>query len=175
MKRPTRRDAAALAAGALFGTGLVVSGMTLPDKVIGFLDPFGGRWDPSLALVMAGAIAVHTIVYHAVKRRPSPLLASSWSLPSRRDIDGKLLLGAALFGVGWGLGGYCPGPGVVSLVDGAASSIVFVGVMLAAMALTARVEGWLLTRVHARAVTRASRASLRQLAPSPTDAPQRSS
>jgi uncharacterized protein len=167
---------AALAAGALFGAGLVVSGMTRPDKVIGFLDPFGGRWDPSLALVMASAIAVHTIVYHRVRRRPSPLLVSSWSLPSRRDVDGKLLLGAALFGVGWGLGGYCPGPGVVSLAGGAASSIVFVGVMLATMALTARVETWLSTRERASAVTTGSRASLPGLGPPSTDAaPQRSS
>jgi hypothetical protein len=125
--------------------------MTLPDKVIGFLDVFGGSWDPSLALVMVGAIVVHSIVYHRVKKRPSPLLASSWSLPSRRDIDGKLLLGAALFGLGWGLGGYCPGPGVVSLTGGAVSSIVFVSVMLGAMAITARVEEWLQARKQTQA------------------------
>ncbi len=140
MTSAQKTSAAGLVSGIFFGAGLVLSGMTLPTKVIGFLDMFGGAWDPSLALVMAGAILVHTVVYHLVKGRPSPLFAERWSLPTRKDIDGRLLLGAALFGVGWGLGGFCPGPGIVSLVGGAASSAVFVFTMLVAMALTARVE-----------------------------------
>lgn len=140
MSASSRQVVAALAAGVLFGVGLVLSGMTLPSKVIGFLDFLGGAWDPSLALVMVGAIGVHTVVYHLVAGRPSPLLAEKWSLPTRRDIDLRLIGGAALFGLGWGLGGYCPGPGVVSLVAGLASTIVFVGSMLVALAITARLE-----------------------------------
>lgn len=131
---------AALITGMVFGAGLVISGMTLPSKVIGFLDMFGGAWDPSLGLVMAGAIGVHALAYRLIRGRASPLWAERWSLPNRKDIDGRLLLGAALFGVGWGLGGFCPGPGIVSLVGGAVSSLVFVVSMLASMALTAKLE-----------------------------------
>jgi uncharacterized membrane protein YedE/YeeE len=131
---------AALAAGVVFGGGLVLAGMTQPRKVIGFLDLFGGAWDPSLAVVMAGAIGVHAVAYRLVKGRPSPLWAERWSVPSRSEVDGRLLLGAALFGVGWGLGGFCPGPGLVSLVGGAASGVVFVTAMVTAMILTTRIE-----------------------------------
>lgn len=140
MSRSSRQIGAALLAGVLFGVGLALSGMTLPAKVIGFLDFLGGAWDPSLALVMVSAIGVHTVAYHLIKGRPSPLIAEKWSLPTRRDVDVRLIGGAALFGLGWGLGGYCPGPGVVSLVSGAASSVVFVASMLVAMAITARIE-----------------------------------
>ncbi len=128
-----KNELVALIAGLLFGVGLVLSGMTMPSKVIGFLDVFSGGWDPSLALVMGGAIAVHAVVYRLVKGRASPILARAWSVPSRKDIDSRLLFGAALFGLGWGLGGFCPGPGLVSLSAGASSSIVFVASMLGAM------------------------------------------
>ena len=128
-----KNEIVALITGLLFGVGLVVSGMTLPTKVIGFLDVFGGQWDPSLALVMGGAIGVHAVVYRIVKGRSTPLFASAWSVPSRKDIHNRLLLGAALFGLGWGLGGFCPGPGLVSLSAGATTSIVFVVSMLGAM------------------------------------------
>jgi uncharacterized membrane protein YedE/YeeE len=128
-----KNELVALIAGLLFGVGLVLSGMTLPSKVIGFLDVFSGGWDPSLALVMGGAIAVHAVVYRLVKGRASPILAGAWSVPSRKDIDSRLLFGASLFGLGWGLGGFCPGPGLVSLSAGASSSIVFVASMLGAM------------------------------------------
>ncbi len=131
---------ASLASGAAFGAGLVIAGMTDPDKVIGFLDVADGSWDPSLALVMAGAIGVHGAAHRVLKRRPSPLFAARWSLPTRRDVDGRLILGAALFGVGWGLGGLCPGPGIVSLAGGAASSAVFVATMLLATWLTKAIE-----------------------------------
>jgi len=141
-----KNDLAALATGTLFGAGLVVSGMTLPSKVIGFLDVLGGQWDPSLGLVMGGAIAVHAVVYRLIQGRPSPLLAERWSLPMREDIDSRLLFGAALFGIGWGLGGFCPGPGLVSLVAGASSSIVFVAAMLIAMLGTAKLETYLAGR-----------------------------
>lgn len=146
MSPQNRTRLAALASGSLFGGGLVLAGMTQPSKVIGFLDMFGGEWDPSLALVMAGAIGVHAVAYRLVKGRASPLWAERWSLPTRSDIDGRLLLGAALFGIGWGLGGFCPGPGLVSLVGAATSSVVFVVAMLAAMLATARVEDHLASR-----------------------------
>jgi uncharacterized protein len=131
--------AAALGAGAVFGAGLAISGMTRPQKVIGFLDLFGA-WDPSLAFVMMGAIAVHLIAYRLVRRRSSPLVAQSFSIPTRRDVDLRLVSGAALFGVGWGLGGYCPGPAVTSLASGAAGVGVFIGTMLVGMLATARIE-----------------------------------
>jgi uncharacterized membrane protein YedE/YeeE len=118
--------------GLLFGVGLIVSGMTMPSKVIGFLD-VAGRWDPSLGLVMAGAIGVHVLAYRLVPRLRTPLLARQWALPTRRDIDGRLLLGAVLFGAGWGLGGYCPGPALTSLAAGAWPTLLFTVSMLAGM------------------------------------------
>lgn len=129
----------ALAAGALFAFGLALAGMTRPAKVLGFLD-FFRAWDPSLAFVMGGAIAVHAVAVALVTRRTSPVLAAGFVLPTRRDLDTRLLVGAALFGVGWGLGGYCPGPGIAALVTGSGSVVAFVVAMLAALVVTARVE-----------------------------------
>jgi len=120
----------ALVAGALFAVGLVVGGMTLPSKVVGFLDPFGD-WDPSLLLVMAGAIAVYFPAYRLVTRRRSPILEESFILPTRRDIDRRLLVGAALFGMGWGLGGFCPGPALTSLGGLSEAALTFVPAMFA--------------------------------------------
>jgi uncharacterized membrane protein YedE/YeeE len=125
--------------GALFAVGLAVGGMTRPDKVLAFLDVLG-HWDPSLMLVMAGGIAVYMPLYRWAMRQQKPLLAPSFSLPTRQDIDPKLLIGAAVFGVGWGLAGYCPGPGVVSLGAGSAPAIVFVVAMLAGMGAFALLE-----------------------------------
>lgn len=121
-----------LLAGAVFGGGLLLSGMTQPAKVINFLDVLGS-WDPSLAFVMAGAIAVHFLAYRLVPRLPKPIWGARWSLPTRRDVDLRLLGGAALFGAGWGLGGYCPGPALTSAVAGASSTLLFTGAMLAGM------------------------------------------
>jgi hypothetical protein len=129
----------ALASGVLFGVGLALSGMTRPEKVRGFLD-FFRAWDPSLAFVMGGAVLVHAVAYRLITRCKSPVFAERFALPTRRDLDAKLLGGAALFGVGWGLGGYCPGPGITSLVSGAAPVVAFVAAMLLGIALTARVE-----------------------------------
>jgi uncharacterized membrane protein YedE/YeeE len=140
---------AALAAGLLFGVGLVVSGMTQPQKVLGFLDVFG-RFDPSLMLVMVGAIAVHALAYRWKAGRSAPLFSPAFVVPTRRDIDAKLLLGAAIFGLGWGLGGYCPGPGIVSLPAGGLSALVFVGAMLTGMWLTAKLESALARRKHSQ-------------------------
>ena len=114
-----------LVAGLLFGLGLVVSGMTSPHKVIGFLD-FFGDWDMSLAFVMVGAIGVHAAAYRVLRGRTSPLLADRFHLPTAKDIDKKLIAGAAIFGIGWGLAGYCPGPAIASLMTLEAGVVAFV-------------------------------------------------
>jgi uncharacterized membrane protein YedE/YeeE len=124
--------AAAFVSGALFALGLGVGGMTQPAKVIGFLD-VAGPWDPSLAFVMLGAVGAYGIAFRLIRRRTRPVLASAFSIPGRRDVDARLVGGAALFGVGWGLAGYCPGPGIVSLVAGATPVVVFVSAMLVGM------------------------------------------
>jgi uncharacterized membrane protein YedE/YeeE len=98
--------------------------MTNPSKVVGFLD-VAGEWDASLAFVMVGAIAVHALLLRVVRRRRSPLFDKDFHLPSRKDIDARLVVGAAVFGVGWGLGGYCPGPGLVALGGGSLVAAIF--------------------------------------------------
>ena len=123
---------AAFTGGLAFAFGLGVAGMTDADKVIGFLN-LAGDWDPSLAFVMVGAIGVHLSLYRAILRRKSPLFAQRFQLPTRRDIDSKLVVGSALFGVGWGLGGICPGPALVSLMSLGSSAGVFVLSMLGGM------------------------------------------
>ena len=123
-----RADLAAFVAGAIFAVGLALSGMTKPAKVIGFLD-FVGPWDASLAFVMVGAIAVHAIAHRIIVRRGAPLFDDGFHLPTRRDLDVRLVAGAAIFGIGWGLGGYCPGPALVSAGGGALAALVFVGGM----------------------------------------------
>jgi uncharacterized membrane protein YedE/YeeE len=137
----SRRDVAAFVAGALFATGLVVSGMTRPDKVLAFLDVLG-HWDASLLLVMAGAIAVHALAYRLVLRRGSPLFDVRFHVPARRDIDLRILLGAAIFGIGWGIAGYCPGPALVSAAGGAVAPVVFVLAMAAGMLLEPPTRAW---------------------------------
>lgn len=124
----------ALVAGLLFGVGLGVSGMTRPEKVLGFLD-VTGAWDASLLFVMGGAVGVHFCAYRLVRRRAAPLFAERFELPQARRVDARLCFGAATFGVGWGIAGYCPGPALVSLVSGQASVVVFVLAMLAGMRL----------------------------------------
>lgn len=121
-------------AGGLFGVGLVISGMTQPSKVIAFLD-FFGNWDPSLAFVMLGAIGVHFFAYRYIMKRSAPLFAKEFLIPQRRDLNAKLLVGSGLFGIGWALAGYCPGPGVTSLVTFEPRTIVFVAAMIAGMLL----------------------------------------
>lgn len=118
--------------GLLFGWGLLISGMTDPGKVLGFLD-LAGSWDPSLALVMGGAIAVGFFAFGAAKKRNRNFLGGALHLPTSRDIDKRLLLGALLFGAGWGLAGFCPGPGIVSMAAGQPKAAVFVLAMLAGM------------------------------------------
>ncbi len=123
-----------LAAGVLFGLGLVISGMSNPGKVIGFLD-IAGNWDPTLIAVMASGLAVTVPAFHLVLRKPQPLFEEKFFLPTRMDIDKKLLLGAVLFGLGWGIAGFCPGPAVVALVTLNSNVLLFVAAMVAGMVL----------------------------------------
>ena len=129
------RCTVALLAGILFGFGLAVSQMVNPAKVLGFLDiaaawpTVAGGWDPSLALVMAGALAVTALGFRLALRRPAPVFGAAFELPRATAIDGRLVAGAAIFGVGWGLVGFCPGPALASLVFGLPQSFVFVAAM----------------------------------------------
>ena len=120
--------------GLIFGIGLILSGMTNPGKVIGFLDLFGA-WDPSLALVMGGAILVGVFAFAVAKKRTTTFLNEALHLPTSSDIDKRLLVGGLMFGVGWGLAGFCPGPALVSLGTGEPKAAVFVLAMLAGMVL----------------------------------------
>jgi uncharacterized membrane protein YedE/YeeE len=124
----------AFIAGLTFGLGLIVSGMANPAKVLGFLD-LAGPWDPSLALVMAGAIAVGGIGFLVAGRRGTTLLGEPMDLPTSRGIDRRLVAGSLLFGVGWGLAGFCPGPALVALGAGQVKALVFVAAMVAGMAV----------------------------------------
>jgi uncharacterized membrane protein YedE/YeeE len=134
VNRERQRTALALAAGALFGVGLGVSGMAQPAKVLAFLD-VGGDWDATLLFVMGGAVGVHFWAYRWMRRRSAPRLDERFFVPAGTPIDARLALGAVLFGVGWGIGGYCPGPAVVSLATLGAPVLVFVAAMLAGMLL----------------------------------------
>lgn len=120
--------------GVLFGLGLMVSGMTNPAKIIAFLD-LAGPWDPSLIFVMGGAVLVGLIAFYLAKKRTESFLGGAMHIPTRRDIDRPLIIGSALFGVGWGLAGFCPGPALVSLGTGELKAVVFVIAMLAGMVL----------------------------------------
>ncbi|MFM0196766.1 YeeE/YedE thiosulfate transporter family protein [Paraburkholderia strydomiana] len=129
----------AMMSGLLFGVGLMVSGMANPAKVLGFLD-LAGRWDPSLALVMAGAIAVGAIAFLFAKRRKKSLLGLPMQIPANANVTLRLVLGSAVFGVGWGLAGFCPGPALVALGAGLPKAWGFVAAMLAGMAVFEFIE-----------------------------------
>jgi uncharacterized membrane protein YedE/YeeE len=120
--------------GLLFGLGLILAGMTDPSKVLGFLD-LAGLWDPSLAFVMGGAILVSLGAFTLAKKRTTSFLGGAMQMPTRRDIDKRLVTGSLLFGAGWGLAGFCPGPALVSVGTGNPKAVVFVLAMLAGMAL----------------------------------------
>lgn len=121
-----------LLAGLVFGIGLIVSGMANPAKVLGFLD-LAGRWDPSLALVMAGAISVGVISFAVAKRRTLSFLGAEMKFPEAREVDRRLVGGGLLFGIGWGVAGFCPGPALVALGMGETKAVLFVVAMLAGM------------------------------------------
>lgn len=123
---------AAVLSGVLFGVGLIVGGMTDPAKVIGFLD-FTGEWVPALVFVLGGAVAVHFLLIQLVLKRQAPVFAPRFLLPTKKELDARLLGGAALFGVGWGLAGYCPGPGLVSAGAAGQGAMVFVATMIVGM------------------------------------------
>jgi uncharacterized membrane protein YedE/YeeE len=126
--------AASFLAGLVFGLGLILSGMANPAKVLGFLD-LAGAWDPSLAFVMAGAIAVGVVAFAVARKRTVSYLGLDMKLPTARRIDRRLIGGSALFGVGWGVAGFCPGPGLVALGMGEAKAAIFVVAMLAGMGI----------------------------------------
>jgi len=123
----------ALIAGLLFGFGLIASEMVNPSKVIGFLDLFGGNWDPSLAFVMGGALITTFIGYRFVLKRERPIVAEKFDLPTKTDLDARLIGGASLFGIGWGMAGYCPGPAIVAMPFMYQETFVFVGSMIIGM------------------------------------------
>ena len=127
-----KRAVVAFVCGLVFGTGLIISQMSNPAKVIGFLD-ITGKWDPSLALVMGGAVAVFGVLYRLALRRETPLLAPRFTVPEKDSLDAPLIAGALIFGVGWGLGGFCPGPAIVSAAFGDARVWAFVAAMIASM------------------------------------------
>lgn len=126
--------AVAFITGLIFGLGLILAGMANPEKVLAFLD-ITGQWDPSLALVMVGAIAVATVGFAIAKTRTHAICGTAMQLPSSTALDKRLLLGALGFGIGWGLAGFCPGPALVALGTGAAKAIVFAVAMIAGMIL----------------------------------------
>jgi uncharacterized membrane protein YedE/YeeE len=123
--------------GMIFGLGLAISGMANPAKVLNFFDVLGG-WDPSLAFVMAGALAITFIGYRFILMRRAPALTERFHLPSAGDIDARLILGSALFGLGWGLTGFCPGPAVASLLTMSVEPVIFILAMVAGMLVAAR-------------------------------------
>ncbi|MEE4279878.1 MAG: DUF6691 family protein [Halieaceae bacterium] len=126
-----------LIGGLIFGFGLALSGMTDTNKVLGFLD-ITGAWQPALIFVMGSAVAVTAVAFRFVLRREQPLFDADFHLPIKRAVDGRLLFGAAVFGIGWGIYGYCPGPALTALIYGQTDSFLFVAAMLAGMAISSR-------------------------------------
>lgn len=132
MKLIDKESLAALFSGLIFGVGLIVSGMIYPQKVLNFLDIFGS-WDPSLAFVMMGAIGIHFFTYKWARGNKNPILVKGWNVPTKTQITPSLLIGAVLFGVGWGLVGLCPGPAFVSVFNGNISIFIFLVSLLIGM------------------------------------------
>lgn len=128
-----------LAAGTIFGAGLTVGGMTDPARVRGFLDLFGA-WDPTLAFVMGGAVLVMALAWAVQRKLPRPFFGDAFALPDRKDITARLVGGSALFGIGWGIAGLCPGPGFAALAIAPGSAAIFVAAMLAGMVIAGVIE-----------------------------------
>jgi uncharacterized membrane protein YedE/YeeE len=134
MNRTTSNRVSEFLVGLLFGWGLMIAGMTDPGKVLGFLD-LAGAWDPSLAFVMGGAIAVGFFAFGSARKRTANFFGGAMHLPKSTDIDKRLVIGALLFGAGWGLAGFCPGPAIVSVAAGESKALVFVVAMVVGMGL----------------------------------------
>jgi uncharacterized protein len=134
-----------LLAGLIFGIGLILSGMTNPAKIIGFLD-FAGKWDPTLMFVMLGAILVSFFAFRVAAKRSSTVLGKPISIPTKKEFDARLIAGSAIFGIGWGLAGYCPGPGLASIVTGGLQPILFVIAMIIGMALYEALQNFTISR-----------------------------
>ncbi len=134
-----KRSISALVAGALFGAGLIVSGMGQPQKIVGFLD-FTGNWDPSVAFMFFGTVPLYALAYRYSQRRAQPVLGGVFPKFTKLTIDRRLLLAAVIFGLGWGLGGYCPGPGLVGAITGQKSGLYFLAGMLGGMVVFRVVE-----------------------------------
>lgn len=137
---------AALFSGLLFSIGLVMAQMTKPERVIGFLDVT--NWDPTLVFVMGGGVLVYAVAFRIITKRPKPIAAPKFAVPTNRKIDGRLVFGSILFGAGWGIGGFCPGPGLTSISSGV-SAAVFVGAMLFGMFLHSSYQQWMERRQQA--------------------------
>ncbi|MFA6239099.1 MAG: DUF6691 family protein [Bacteriovorax sp.] len=133
------KNAVSFIVGLIFAIGLGISGMTQVHVVRGFLDIFGS-WNPALMGVMIGAIGVHSLFYYNIKKKSSPLLDTKFHLPTRKDIDKKLLIGSAVFGIGWGWAGICPGPGIVAATSGNMNILIFVASMLTGMGIYKLIE-----------------------------------
>lgn len=142
-----KTNLAAFFSGVLFAVGLGVAGMTRPEKVIGFLDV--ANWDPALMFVMGGAMTTYMVLLPLVKKRTGPVLSDMFRIPTRRDITPRLVAGSAMFGVGWGLAGFCPGPGLVSLATAAPTAFAFVASMTVGMLAFRTFDRWLAARHHA--------------------------
>ena len=134
-----RSQLSAFIVGLIFGIGLLLAGMANPAKVLAFLD-IAGNWDPSLALVMGGAIPVSAIGFYLTRQRSAPLFGDSFQVPTHRKLDRRLVLGALGFGVGWGLAGFCPGPALVAFGTGSLKAVVFVTAMLSGMVIFEMLE-----------------------------------
>jgi len=134
LKNTFKNSVAAFVVGVVFAIGLGISGMTQPIKVVGFLDLFGA-WDPSLIFVMVGAILVHSVAYQLIRKRKTPLLSPEWQVPTKRQITPALMMGSMIFGFGWALAGFCPGPAITSLASFKSQPVIFILFMLFGMFL----------------------------------------
>ena len=152
-------NVAAFIVGVTFALGLGIGGMTQPARVLAFLD-VSGAWDPTLAFVMLGAVTVYAAAYPLVMRRPRPLFGGTFAVPSRRDVDGRLLGGAVVFGIGWGLAGLCPGPALTAVASGEPRVLLFVAAMAAGIAGHRLIERAVAARTAAPASTATAAAAL---------------
>ena len=133
-----KQNLVSFSVGIIFAVGLAIAGMTQPQNIIGFLNPWD--WKPALIMVMIGAISIHSIGYLLIRGRKSPLLDTKWHIPTRKDLTARLIIGSALFGIGWGLAGFCPGPGLASIASGDFRPIAFVAAMLLGMVIFKKTE-----------------------------------